>query len=225
MSQQVNLYVSKYIEGDPTIQVGLQRRLITSRVLTRHIIEEEKEFRGNFDDVRNAIRKYRSEKVPLMNIKNAYTAFKDSYIDVKSNVSFLEISRKADIEDILKIVAESFKGNESCIKISNNANSILLIGRHKDIDKLSRLIEKEDIVSVKEEISSLTIYLQPSVKHTPGIYFLIMGQISLSHINIYDISSYGSELSIYVDQKDAAKVYRLLDELIRYQMRFCKDNG
>ena len=84
MSQRVSFYVNKYIEGDPTIKVGLQRGLITSRILTKHIIEEKREFKGSFDDVRNAVRKYTDETVPLFDFKDGYTAFKDSYIDVRS---------------------------------------------------------------------------------------------------------------------------------------------
>ena len=97
MSEHASLYVTEFIEGDPTIKVGLQRGLITSRVLTKHIIEEERRFKGSFDDVRNAVRKYASKRMPL-NLKSVYTVFKDSYVEVRSNLSCIHIKRDANAE-------------------------------------------------------------------------------------------------------------------------------
>ena len=224
MSQRVNFYVSKYIEGDPTIKVGLQRGLISTRILTKHIIEEEKEFKGSFDDVRNAVRSYTEEGVPLSNFKDVYLAFKDSYIDIKSKLAYIEIDRNSINKDIFRVIRRFYSNNEKFVRLLNNEKSFILIAQEEDIDKFSQLIEKENILLIKKDISSVTIYLDPSVKHTPGIYFLMMGQISLNKINIYDVSSYKSEFTIYIDQKDVVKVHQLLYDLCEYQKKFCNSN-
>lgn len=224
MSQRVNFYVSKYIEGDPTIKVGLQRGLISTRILTKHIIEEEKEFKGSFDDVRNAVRSYTEEGVPLSNFKDVYLAFKDSYIDIKSKLAYIEIDRNSINKDIFRVIRRFYSNNEKFVRLLNNEKSFILIAQEEDIDKFSQLIEKENILLIKKDISSVTIYLDPSVKHTPGIYFLMMGQISLNKINIYDLSSYKSEFTIYIDQKDVVKVHQLLYDLCEYQKKFCNSN-
>jgi len=222
MSQRVSFYVQKYIEGDPTIKVGLQRGLISSRILTKHIIQEEREFKGSFDDVRNAVRKYSDEKVPLFDFKNAYNAFRGSHIDVKSKLGFIEIKRNSNIKDTLNVIDKLFSKSEKFVRILNNAKSFQLVASEEDIDKVSKLIKPEDMVSTKKEISIVTVYLDPSVKYTPGIYFLIMGQISMNQINIFDVSSYESEFSIYVDEKDGSRVHLLLHDLTEYQKKFCK---
>ncbi len=224
MSQRVNFYVNKYIEGDPTIKVGLQRGLITSRILTKHIIEEEREFKGSFDDIRNAVRKYTDETVPIFDFRDAYKAFKNAYIDVRSKLACIEISRNSKIEDILKTL-NGLAGNEKFVRIANNAKSFLLILLEEDVDETIKLIKKEDIFSVNKEICSITVHLDASVKHIPGVYFLMMGQISFNQINIYDVASYKSEFTIYVDQKDVAKVHQLLYDLTEYQKRFCSQKG
>ena len=224
MSQRVNFYVSKYIEGDPTIKVGLQRGLISTRILTKHIIEEEKEFKGSFDDVRNAVRSYTEEGVPLSNFKDVYLAFKDSYINIKSKLAYIEIDRNSINKDIFRVIRRFYSNNEKFVRLLNNEKSFILIAQEEDIDKFSQLIEKENILLIKKDISSVTIYLDPSVKHTPGIYFLMMGQISLNKINIYDVSSYKSEFTIYIDQKDVVKVHQLLYDLCEYQKKFCNSN-
>ena len=224
MSQRVNFYVSKYIEGDPTIKVGLQRGLISTRILTKHIIEEEKEFKGSFDDVRNAVRSYTEEGVPLSNFKDVYLAFKDSYIDIKSKLAYIEIDRNSINKDIFRVIRRFYSNNEKFVRLLNNEKSFILIAQEEDIDKFTQLIEKENILLIKKDISSVTIYLDPSVKHTPGIYFLMMGQISLNKINIYDLSSYKSEFTIYIDQKDVVKVHQLLYDLCEYQKKFCNSN-
>ncbi len=222
MSQRVSFYVKKYIEGDPTIQVGLQRGLITSRVLTKHIIEEEREFRGSFDDVRNAVRKYTDEIVPLFEFRNAYTAFRGSYVDVRSKLASIETSKNADIKNILRIIGELSSEADRFIRVSNNGSSFILFIREEDLDKTAALIKNENILSIQKDISSINIHLDSSVKYTQGVYFLIMGQISLNQINIYDVSSYQSEFSLYVDQKDGAKVYKLLSDLSEYEQKFCQ---
>src|SRR3989338_8796703 len=152
MSERISFYVNKYIEGDPTIKVGLQRGLITSRILTKHIIEEEREFKGSFDDVRNAVRRYSDEKVPLFDFKNVYNAFKGSHIDVKSKLACVEISRKVDIKEILKIVDELFVNNEKCVRLLNNEKSFHLVALEDDANKIKRVVKSEDILSIKEGI-------------------------------------------------------------------------
>ena len=221
MSQRVKFYVSKYIEGDPTIKVGLQRGLISTRILTKHIIEEEKEFKGSFDDVRNAVRSYADEEVQLSNFKDVYLAFKDSHIDIKSKLAYIEIDRNSINKDIFRVIRRFYSNNEKFVRLLNNQKSFILITQEDEIDKFTQLIEKEKILSIKKDVSSVTIYLDPSVKHTPGIYFLMMGQISLNKINIYDVSSYESEFTIYIDQKDVVKVHQLLYDLCEYQKKFC----
>jgi len=225
MSQRVSFYVNKYIEGDPTIKVGLQRGLITSRILTKHIIEEEHEFKGNFDDVRNAVRKYSDEKVPIFDFKNAYTSFKSSYVDVKSKLAFIEINRKQTTKDIPKMIGGLSVNSEKFIRISNNKKSLIVMVKEEDLNEISKSIKTEEVVAIQKGITSITVYLDPSVKFTPGVYFLIMGQISLNQINIYDVSSYKNEFTLYVDQKDGAKVHNLLHELIEYQQKFCSPKG
>ncbi len=224
MSQRINFYVSKYIEGDPTIKVGLQRGLISTRILTKHIIEEEKEFKGSFDDVRNAVRGYADEEVPLSNFKDVYLAFKDSHIDIKSKLAYIEIDRGSTNKEIFKLIRKFYSNKEKFVRLLNNENSFILIAREKDIYELIQLIKKEDVLLIKKNISSVTIHLDPSVKHIHGVYFLIMGQISLNKINIYDVSSYKSEFTIYIDQEDVVKVHQLLYDLCEYQKKFCQSD-
>jgi len=225
MSKRVSFYVNKYIEGDPTIKVGLQRGLITSRILTKHIIEEEHEFKGSFDDVRNAVRRYSDEKVPLFDFKNAYIAFKSSYVDVKSKLAFIEIARKQNDKDIPKMIGGLSTNSDKFIRISNNKKSLIVTVREDDLNEIIKSIKKEEVIDVQKGITSITAYLDPSVKFTPGVYFLIMGQISLNQINICDVSSYKNEFTLYVNQEDGAKVHNLLHELIEYQQKFCSTKG
>ena len=225
MSQRIKFYVSKYIEGDPTIKVGLQRGLITTRILTKHIIEEEKEFRGSFDDVRNAVRTYNDEQVPFSNFNDTYRAFKDSHIDIRGKLAYIEINRNSINEGVFSEIQKFYLNGEKFVRLLNDEKSLILIAREDDIDKFIRLIERENVLSAKKNISSVTIYLDPSVKNIPGIYFLIMGQISLNNINVYDISSYKSEFIIYIDQKDVVKVHQLLYDLCEYQKKFCSPAG
>lgn len=225
MSQRISFYVNKYIEGDPTIKVGLQRGLITSRILTKHIIEEEREFKGSFDDVRNAVRSYAEGTVPVFHFKDAYHPFKDSHIDIRSKLSYIEINRNGINKDIFRAIRKFYLNNEKFVRLLNNEKSFILIAHEDDIDMLIQLIKKEDILLIKKDISSVTIYMDPSVKQIPGIYFLIMGQISLNKINIYDVSSYKSEFTIYIDQNDVVKVHQLLYDLCEYQKKFCSCNS
>lgn len=148
-------------------------------------------------------------------------AFKDSYIDVMSRLACIEISKNVNIKDILKIVDELSAGNEILANLSNNERSFFLVVREQDIGKITKLIRNEDTLSIKEGITSITIHLDPSVKYIPGVYFLIMGQISLNQINIFDVSSYKSDFTLYIDQKEGAKVHQLLYDLSEYQKKFC----
>ena len=223
MSQRIKFYVSKYIEGDPALKVGLQRGLISTRILTKHIIEEEKEFKGSFDDVRNAVRDYAEEIIPL-DFKNVYLAFKDSHIDIRSKLAYVEVNRESATKDFFRAIRRFYLNNEKFVRLLNNEKSFILIAPEDDINNITQLIKKERVLLIKKNISAVTIHLDPSVKHIPGVYFLMMGQISLNKINIYDVSSYKSEFTVYIDQENVVKVHQLLYGLCEYQKKFCNSN-
>lgn len=224
MSQHVKFYVTKYIDGDPTIKIGLQRGFISTRILTKHIVDEEREFKGSFDDVRNAVRAYADEEVPLFNFRDVYIAFKESYINIRSKLAYIEINRNRIKDDIFKLLEGFYLNSEKFVRVLNNEKSFIIIAQEEDIERLAQAIKRENILLLKKNISCLAIHLDPSVKHIPGVYFLIMGQISLNKVNIYDVSSYKSELTIYVDQADVVKVHQMLYNLCEYQKKFCSSN-
>ncbi|MFH1849631.1 MAG: hypothetical protein ABH879_05580 [archaeon] len=216
MNKHVSGLVTRYIEGDPTIRVGLMRGLIPSRCLTRHILSERRELRKNYDDVRNAVRRYAGQDA--VDLRNVYSAFKDSNVDVKSNLTYIEVRQLNSLTQLPGILGR-FDGNEF-INIINSRNSIILIIPDNYIDAVVASIGRANISSVKDGICSITVHFDPSVKQTPGVYFLIMGQLSLNNINIYDICSCESEMTVYVEQKDGARVHQLLYDLSEYEKSF-----
>ncbi|MBI5389771.1 hypothetical protein HZB01_05335 [Candidatus Woesearchaeota archaeon] len=221
MSHSIRGYVANYIEGDPTIQVGIQRGLISSRILTKHILEEEKSFKGSFEDVRNAVRGYAEDCSHKVDVKKIYHAFKNCALDIQSKLANVEINKQKSLKDLFPILQELTRGQESFTRMLNNANSCMFIIKESDIPKLSSHLGKESILGVQNNLCAITLTLHPSVKQTPGIYFLIMGQIALHNINVFDIASYQSEFTVYVDQNDAAKAYQSLWRLCEYQKKFC----
>ncbi|MBW2970605.1 hypothetical protein KY320_00430 [Candidatus Woesearchaeota archaeon] len=219
-NKHIQGYVRNYIDGDPSISLGIQRGLISSRILTKHILQEKKEFKGNFETVRNAVRKYSDEASPQVDVKEVYMAFRNSFVDIRGNLVSVKISRKEGIKKILKIIDELSIDNESFIRLMNNEVAFHLLIDNKKLDKLTKNFS-EDKLTVRDGICAVTIHLDPAVKNTPGVYFILLGQIALHKINVFDVSTYGSEVSIYVDKADAAETHRILYELCEYQKRFC----
>ena len=119
------------------------------------------------------------------------------------------ISKLKNLYDIINFE----KGDSLNIIQGNNEVSIVTNERYKE--KFIKVLDKEKIINVEENLVSLTLTYSKDFLYTPGIIFNVTRNISWENINIFEIVSTNTELTLIIHKKDAMNGYKALEKLIQ----------
>jgi len=90
--------------------------------------------------------------------------------------------------------------------------SIITHERYKE--NLIQFLKGEKILNLEEGLVTLTLTFPKEFFHTPGVVFNILRSIAWENINIYEIVSTNTELTLILNKKDATRGYKTLERLI-----------
>ncbi len=74
--------------------------------------------------------------------------------------------------------------------------------------------QKENLITRLSDVSSITIRLSKEIVHTPGVYYAILRALAVEGINVVEVISTYTELTIVLDQQDVDRAFSLLKQLI-----------
>jgi hypothetical protein len=80
-------------------------------------------------------------------------------------------------------------------------------------NKYKNTIESKNPLFVKEKISAITIYLPKEAVETSGIYYFFLKSLAWEGVNILELVSTLSELTIIIDDKDSERAFRIIKSL------------
>ena len=81
------------------------------------------------------------------------------------------------------------------------------------IKKVKDILKNEKITLEIGKVSSITILLPKDSTKTPGIFYFFLKSLAWEGINILEIVSTQSELTLVVDNKDVNRTYFVLNAL------------
>jgi len=104
------------------------------------------------------------------------------------------------------------RGDTLDVILGNYEISIIINERYKD--KLTKFLKGEKILSKESNLAALTIGFKGDFLHTPGIVFNVVRKLAWENINIYEIVSTLTELTLILSKKDSIKAYDALYNLV-----------
>lgn len=104
------------------------------------------------------------------------------------------------------------RGDFLNITIGNHEISIVVSRKHYDAFKSA--LKGEDILENQSELVALTIVFDGDFFNTPGITYQILQSLAWGNINILEIISTMTELTLVINKEDSIKSYEVLHKLI-----------
>lgn len=84
----------------------------------------------------------------------------------------------------------------------------------KDLQsKVQEILTPEEIVSTVTRLASITIKLPEENVKTPGVYYFFLKSLAWEGINIIEIVSTPTEVSLILDEKDVNRAFAILKSL------------
>jgi aspartokinase len=109
-------------------------------------------------------------------------------------------------------LVELDRGDFLNVTIGNHEVSIVASQKH--FKAISEKLKKEKILDKKSDLVALTIVFDGDFFNTPGITYQVLQALAWKNINILEIISTISELTLVIDKNDSIKSYEVLHDLI-----------
>lgn len=202
------------IQGYPFIEEGLSKGIINYSAYAREVKPqiEERLYKSVKEGAIVMALKRISEQLAKKRTERNDINLTD--LTVKSNLSeytFLnsETLPKKTVELFSQILNE--KGIFSALSEGiRETTFIVSAGLINDIEKL---FEEETLVAKFHNLSSITIRLPKEVVYIPGVYYQVLKRLAWENINVIEVLSTYTELTIIFEEKDVEKAFSALKKL------------
>ena len=138
-----------------------------------------------------------------------------SDVIMKTQLCDISVSRSPTIIEQLKKLYDIVifeKGD--ILNIIQGSTELSIVTNERYKTKFLETLKKEKILNIEEKLISLTMTFSKDFLYTPGVIFNIIRQVAWENINIFEIVSTNTELTIILHKKDAMRGYKALEKLI-----------
>lgn len=109
-----------------------------------------------------------------------------------------------------QVFAISEKRKGIFCSLSQGVRETMIVAAEEIEDEIKNIFRQERIIARLGDISAITILLNKKCVVTPGAYYSVLKLLAWNDINIIDVISTYSELTIIFDNKDIDKAFAIL---------------
>lgn len=117
------------------------------------------------------------------------------------------INKQRELFDKLAVEKDVF------CAVSQGIRETTYIASSKMITAIERIFSDETLIDKKINLSSITTRLPEETANTPGVYYQILKMLAWENINVTEIISTYTELTIVFDDKDIDRAFSNLKNL------------
>lgn len=212
----VSHIVKKIVQSRPFLEEALGNKIVSYGNLAEEItplIEEELGKKVKHAAVAMALRRYGDD----LEKKNIAASHFPSHSELIMKTSLIDFTLRRTPSLLAKLkgiyhVVDFEKGDTLNIIIGNYEVSIIISERYKK--KIVDFLEGEKMLNKEEGLVSLTLTFSKDFLHTPGVIFTVIKRLAWENINIFEIVSTLTELTLILQKQDSLKAYHSLQNLL-----------
>ncbi|MBU4098539.1 aspartate kinase [Patescibacteria group bacterium] len=204
--------VQSIIQKSPLLEDGLARGIINYSALARDLRPQiEKKLMKSIK--RGAIvmalkRVSKSLKYEKQKIRQTINL---SGLTIRSNlVEFTYANSDTMTEKPKQVFTISEKRKGVFCNISQGVRETMIVAAEEVEDEIKKIFKQERLIASIGDISAITILLNKESIITPGVYYSVLKLLAWNNINIIDVISTYSELTVIFDNKDIDKAFTIL---------------
>ncbi len=162
----------------------------------------------------------------IMALRRYADELQKNYENSSNHKLYCEITMKTNICDfnvlktptLLKVIPSVYemaamkRGDFLNITVGNHEVSIVASQKHSAV--IQAKLKDETIIDQQTELVALTIVFDGDFFNTPGITYQVLQALAWKDINILEIISTMTELTLVISKDDSIKSYEVLHELV-----------
>jgi len=202
--------VKNFLDKSPCVRRNLDIKLINISALARMIIKEKKLDITTMEAIISAIRRYKLDyHTPIFD--KAYEIINITpSISTKSRLVCISLIDEMEFQDLLAKIGSIIKNKHGdVLRIIPSDKHILLIVEEKNLDRIKTFFPR-NVDKITGNLAEIKIDTHPTAQNIPGIIALMATELAISSINIVEIISSGTEILLYVEEKDLVKAHDVI---------------
>lgn len=210
----INDALMDIIQGYPLIEEGLSKGLINCSAYAREIRPqiEKKLYKPVTDGAIVMALKRISNKLIKQTSKKTSVNLSD--LTVRSNLSEYTFLNSATLPEKISELFNRIRGRkDSFCTLSEGIRETTLVISSELVGDLESILKTESLVMKFQNLSTITIRLPKEVVYIPGVYYQILKMLAWQNINVIEVLSAYTELTIVIDNKDIDKAFSVLKNL------------
>ena len=213
----VSHIVGKIVKDRPFLEEALSKGLINYVSLAEQIKEEiEKELNKEVKTsaIMMALRRLK-EKIEKGFVRTGSIRFKGTDITIKSDlVEFTFLKSPSIITGVRKLYDSVDFSKGDFLTITHGLYEITIIASKKYGSRIEKIFEVERLIKKIAGLTSLTIMIPPEALNTVGFFYTVTKSLNWENINIVEIVSTLSEMTLILKESDLSRAFNSIKSLI-----------
>ena len=206
--------LGEIIQSYPFIEEGLSKGIVNYSAFAREIKPQiEKRL---YKDVKEgaivmALKRI-SEKLSKKRSKESNINLTD--LTVRSNLSeYTFLNSETLPKKISELFSQILNEKDILCALSEGVRETTFIVSSGLTNKIEKIFDQEKLVAKFYNLSSITIRLPKEVVYIPGVYYQILKRLAWENINVIEVLSTYTELTVIVENKDVDQAFSTLKKL------------
>lgn len=210
----INDALREIIQGYPFIEEGLSKGIINYSAFARTIRPqiEKRLYKPVTEGAIVMALKRISDKLAKQKSNKTDTNLSD--LTVRSNLSEYTFLTSATLpEKISELFNKITNRKDSLCTLSEGIRETTFVVSSDLVDDVENTLKAERLVAKFQNLSAITIRLFKEVVYIPGVYYQILKMLAWENINVIEVLSAYTELTIVINNKDIDKAFSTLKNL------------
>ncbi|VVB74346.1 Uncharacterised protein [Candidatus Tiddalikarchaeum anstoanum] len=212
----IPLLLENIIEKKPFLEEMLVRGLVNYAALAEMLkpeLEKELKKEVKMPAVMMALRRL-SEKMKLK-LKPSPINFKESDVTVKSDIFEITVMKSQTIINNIKKIYDlvNFQRGDF-LTMTHGIYEITILSNRQYREKIKKILEEEKIIKIIDKLAALTVKIPIRAVETIGIFYSLTKAMTWENINIIEIVSTLTELTLVLNEDDISKAFNTIKKLM-----------
>lgn len=208
--------VEEIISGYPFLEELIVDGIINYSALARKIKKDVEKI--TYKDVKTgaiimALRRLSQEIKPKIKLKKLLKGSND--ITVRSNLVELVVKNYNFSADKYQKIIKIAQGKEYFITVTQGIFETVIIASNQLFEKIEKILKKEKIAYIIKDLSSITIHLPEDNVSMVGVYYLFLKALAWQGINIIEVISTYSELTVIISDHQVSSAFFALKKIVK----------
>lgn len=206
----------KFVDEKPYLREAISKGIASYGSIAKQLkpdIEKELGKKVEHFAVIAALRRY-AQKVDEKFEEIKFDA-NTSEVNLKSNIIDINVLKTQDLFDKLKRFYDIVRFEKGdVIHIIYGRNSVTILTNERYREKIFNFLQNQKINKIEENLVALSFTIGKKLVDTPGVLFQISRSFAWENINLIEIISIDLEITFIIEEKDAIRGYKALQQLI-----------